>query len=45
MLFRDEAFFNKDGITNTLNSHIWSPQNENPHATETHFHSGHLVWY
>jgi hypothetical protein len=38
ILFADEAFFNKDGITNTHNSHVWSPQKENPHSiTETHF--------
>jgi hypothetical protein len=32
MLFTDEAAFNRDGTTNTLNSHIWWP--DNPHASK-----------
>lgn len=38
ILFTDEACFGRDGITNMRNSHVWSPMEENPHATyETHF--------
>jgi len=36
ILFTDEAQFNRDGIDNTHNSHVWA--DENPHATvETNF--------
>jgi hypothetical protein len=35
--FTDETFFNKDGITNIRNPHIWSSQEKNPYTnTETH---------
>ena len=35
ILFTDEATFNRDGMPNTRNSHIWA--RDNPHATnETH---------
>jgi hypothetical protein len=38
ILFTNKATFNRDGISNTLNSHVWSFTN--PHAsTETHFQS------
>jgi hypothetical protein len=38
VLFAHEAFFNKDGITNTRNSKVSSPQKRNLHSnTETHF--------
>jgi len=38
VLFTEEATFNRRGITNTRNSHVWSL--DNPHAPmETHFHS------
>ena len=30
-LFSDEAQFNRDGVNNTHNSHVWA--DENPHAT------------
>ena len=30
-LFTDEAQFNRDGVNNTHNSHVWA--DENPHAT------------
>jgi hypothetical protein len=32
ILFTEAAFFNRDEITNTRNSHVWSPLEENPHA-------------
>jgi len=36
ILFTDEAQFNRDGLNNTHNSHVWA--DENPHATvETNF--------
>ena len=31
ILFTDEAQFNRDGVNNTHNSHVWA--DENPHAT------------
>ena len=31
ILFTDEAQFNRDGVNNTHNSHVWT--DENPHAT------------
>ena len=31
ILFTDEAQFNRDGVSNTHNSHVWA--DENPHAT------------
>jgi len=31
ILFTDDAQFNRDGINNTYNSHVWA--DENPHAT------------
>ena len=31
ILFTDEALFNRDGVNNTHNSHVWA--DENPHAT------------
>jgi len=31
ILFTDEAQFNRDGVNNTHNSHVWA--SENPHAT------------
>jgi len=31
-LFTDEAQFNRDGVNNTHNSHVWA--DENPHAPE-----------
>jgi len=31
ILFTDEAQFNRDGLNNTHNSHVWA--DENPHAT------------
>jgi hypothetical protein len=31
ILFTDEAQFNRDGVNNTHNSHVWA--GENPHAT------------
>jgi hypothetical protein len=35
-LFTDKGMFNKGGMTNTQNSHVWSLNN--PHASmETHF--------
>ena len=30
-MFTDEAQFNRDGVNNTHNSHVWA--DENPHAT------------
>ena len=31
IMFTDEAQFNRDGVNNTHNSHVWA--DENPHAT------------
>ena len=31
IMFTDEAQFNRDGVNNTHNSHMW--EDENPHAT------------
>jgi len=31
IMFTDEAQFNRDGVTNTTNSHVWG--DANPHAT------------
>ena len=31
ILFTDESQFNRDGVNNTHNSHVWA--DDNPHAT------------
>ena len=30
-MFTDESHFNRDGVNNTRNSHVWA--DDNPHAT------------
>ena len=45
-MFTDEAQFNRDGVNNTHNSHVWA--DENPHATvESNFQQRFSVnvWY
>jgi hypothetical protein len=46
ILFTDEATLNRDGMTNTRNSYVWSLDNSNA-STETHFqrHFSGNIWY